>query len=194
MIDNKPDRWAIYQLFASLVPCDSREKEQIDFARNWISSGAELYRMGKPDHPKIHLVSYFAVVDPICREFLLVDHKKAGLWLPPGGHVEPGEHPQETVRREAQEELGIQSEFLFQEPIFLTVTNTVGNVAPHTDVSLWYVLKGKKSDHMQFDREEFHHIRWFGANDIPFERSDPQMKRFIEKVSKMTYQGLYDNR
>ncbi len=39
--------------------------------------------------------------------------------------------PKETVRREAKEELGIDVEFLFDEPILLTVTKTVGNVAKH---------------------------------------------------------------
>ncbi|MFI5343447.1 MAG: NUDIX domain-containing protein [Chlamydiales bacterium] len=40
--------------------------------------------------------------------FNLVDHKKANLWLPAGGHVEPNEHPRETVKREILEELSIQ--------------------------------------------------------------------------------------
>jgi 8-oxo-dGTP diphosphatase len=34
---------------------------------------------------------------------LLVDHVNAGLWLPPGGHVEPDEDPEVTARREARE-------------------------------------------------------------------------------------------
>ena len=38
---------------------------------------------------------------------LLVNHINAGLWLPPGGHVEPDEHPAQTASREALEELGI---------------------------------------------------------------------------------------
>lgn len=45
------------------------------------------------------------------KKVLLMDHKKAELWLPPGGHVEPGENPRETVRREAKEKLGIDAEF-----------------------------------------------------------------------------------
>ena len=32
---------------------------------------------------------------------------EASLWLPTGGHVEPGEDPSDTVERECQEELGI---------------------------------------------------------------------------------------
>ena len=38
---------------------------------------------------------------------LLVDHRMAQLWLPNGGHVEPGEHPRDTVVRELKEEIGL---------------------------------------------------------------------------------------
>lgn len=144
----------------------------------------EIFRIAKPDKPNIHLVSYFIIVDLDTNEFLLVDHKKAQLWLPPGGHVEPNEHPREAVKREAEEELGIEAKFIFEDPVFLTVTNTLGNVACHTDVSLWYLLRGNQHELLKFDTDEFHQIRWFHQEEIPFEYTDPHMKRFIDKINK----------
>ena len=35
---------------------------------------------------------------------LLHWHRKVGLWLPPGGHIEPNEDPVQAARREALEE------------------------------------------------------------------------------------------
>lgn len=119
-------------------------------------------------------------------KILLVDHKKAELWLPPGGHVEAGEDPKETVRREAKEELRIEAEFLVDEPLLLTVTKTVGNTTKHTDVSLWYLLKGDPNQALNCDRNEFHQICWFGIDDIPFGKSDPHMKRFIDKMLRLS--------
>lgn len=46
------------------------------------------------------------------QEILLIDHKKLGVWLPPGGHVDDGETPDETARREALEETGWETELL----------------------------------------------------------------------------------
>ncbi len=38
---------------------------------------------------------------------LLVNHKRIGAWVPPGGHIEPDELPEETVVREVLEETGL---------------------------------------------------------------------------------------
>lgn len=38
---------------------------------------------------------------------LLHPHRKLGLWLPPGGHVEPHELPDDAARRETLEETGL---------------------------------------------------------------------------------------
>jgi 8-oxo-dGTP pyrophosphatase MutT (NUDIX family) len=53
---------------------------------------------------------YIVPVDEESRCMLLGDHRKSGLWLPPGGHVEE-EHPRDTVTREAAEELQIDARF-----------------------------------------------------------------------------------
>lgn len=54
----------------------------------------------------------------------------------------------------------------------------------HTDVSLWYVLRGNRETPVKFDTEEFYQIQWFHQKEIPYERTDPHMKRFVDKVMK----------
>ena len=166
----------------AIRPYDTLELEQIQEVLVWIDSGAPLYRITKPDIPPQHLVSYFVLFDALQQKVLLVDHKKAGLWLPSGGHVEPNEHPQTTVRRELREELGIEAIFLSPAPLFLTVTPTVGHTAGHIDVSLWYLLQGNCSQELTFDREEFNQIGWFALDALPFAHSDPHLGRFVAKL------------
>ena len=43
---------------------------------------------------------------------LLHQHRKLGIWLPPGGHVEPAELPDEAAVREVREETGVSVELL----------------------------------------------------------------------------------
>ncbi len=47
-------------------------------------------------------------------KLLLIKHKKTGKWLPAGGHSEPGETLDETLRREIKEELNLEITFLEQ--------------------------------------------------------------------------------
>lgn len=164
----------------AIAPLDQLERETKVSVLSWIDSGAELFRTQKPATPDKHLVSYFPVVDG---DFvLLVDHINAGLWLPTGGHVEPHEHPRATALREVQEELSITGRFLFDEPLLLTSTMTVGRTAGHTDVSLWYALEGDRQQDLVYDHSEFRSIRWFNKHDIPLDRADPQMHRFLSKL------------
>ncbi|HWV22735.1 MAG TPA: NUDIX domain-containing protein [Thermomicrobiales bacterium] len=43
---------------------------------------------------------------------LLHKHRKLGLWLPPGGHIEPHELPDEAALREVEEESGLIIELI----------------------------------------------------------------------------------
>ena len=176
-----PMRDKIVKVVAAIEPLDEVEREHRESTIEWIRSGAPIFRTMKPDVPPRHLVSYFALVDVQRGKMLLVDHKIAGLWLPSGGHVEPGEDPRATVVREIAEELGLAAEFIQPDPLFITVTRTRKD-GGHTDVSLWYLLRGDSTRAIEFDRGEFQGVRWFGFDEIPFERSDPHMRRFVEKL------------
>jgi 8-oxo-dGTP pyrophosphatase MutT (NUDIX family) len=164
----------------AIEPLDPVETEHLADALAWVDSGADLIRVAKPATPPKHLVSYFAVVD--ADAILLVDHKNAGLWLPSGGHVEPGEHPRSTVMRELQEELGFKADHEIQAPLMVTCTTTSGLTAGHTDVSLWYVVHGSRSQPIEFDTAEFNGVQWFHFSEVPFERSDPHLGRFLKKL------------
>jgi 8-oxo-dGTP diphosphatase len=176
-----PMRDRIAEIVAAIEPADELEREHRDATLEWIRSGAPIFRTQKPDVPPMHLVSYFALVDEQRGKLLLVDHKLAGLWLPSGGHVEPEEDPRATVIRELAEELRLAADFMQPRPMFITVTRTRKD-GGHTDVSLWYLLRGDSSRAIEFDRAEFHGVRWFGFDEIPLERSDPHMRRFMEKL------------
>lgn len=176
----------VYDIVAGIKSFDDLEARHIADTLSWIESGVPIFRIEKPDVPNKHLVSYFILLDELEKKILLVDHKKAQLWLPAGGHVEIDEDPKETVIRECFEELKIQADFWRAAPIFLTSTITVGLTAGHTDVSLWYILKGNEIQTLNFDKEEFNDVQWFHINEIPYEKSDPHMSRFVNKL-KMNF-------
>lgn len=174
-------RAATRALIAALAPGDAREEADIAFALNWIDSGAPLWRRGAPATPPIHLVSYCALVAD--GHVLLGDHRKAGLWLPPGGHVEPAEHPREAARREAREELaGLEAAFLTDAPVLLSVQRDVG-ASRHTDVSLWFALRGDRTRRCGFDGGEFRALRWWPMSGLPAGRSRPDLARLAARLA-----------
>jgi 8-oxo-dGTP diphosphatase len=175
-------RAAIREEVRSIKALDALERDHIQATLRWIDSEAPLSRIAKPADPPQHLVSYFCVVDG--EHMLLVDHISAQRWLPPGGHVEPGEHPRETVARELHEELGVMLEAPLNAPFFLTRTETVGLSAGHIDVSLWYLVHINKGLPLRFDQSEFKGMRWFAFADIPLDQSDPHLSRFLAKVKQ----------
>lgn len=176
-------RVELMNLIREIEPHDALEAEHIVQSLTWIASGAPLYRRERADDPPQHLVAEFLLYDASAGKLLLVDHKKAGIWLPSGGHIEADETPFGTVVREVVEELGVEAEFLLPTPLFLTITPTVGtNVAPHVDVTLWYLLAGDCTQALNFDVGEFHAIEWFALDALPRERIDPHIARFVAKV------------
>lgn len=175
------------ELVSQIQPCDEIEAAHRNDAIAWLKSTDDVFRRVKPKTPPKHLVSYVVIVDPTHRNVFLVDHVLAGRWLPPGGHVEPDEHPGETAQREVAEELGFAADFsVFGDtPLFLTVTETVGTDDRHVDVSLWFVASTSQQTPMTLDQREFNDSRWWTSNEISStsqERFDPHFHRFIAKL------------
>jgi 8-oxo-dGTP pyrophosphatase MutT (NUDIX family) len=181
----RPPVTAIHDLVSSLVPGDELEAEHRLDTLRWLEGTDDVFRRAKPATPARHLVSYVVPVDPDDGGVLLVDHVNAGLWLPPGGHVEPDEHPALTARREAYEELGVDAGNLDDQPAFLTVTRTVGLDHGHTDVSLWFILSAHGAQPLVLDTAEFRGARWWSPAEVDEADPgifDPHFARFLAKI------------
>ncbi|MCL4379311.1 MAG: NUDIX domain-containing protein [Candidatus Marsarchaeota archaeon] len=112
-------------------------------------------------------------------KLLLLNHSKIGAWLPPGGHVEEGEFPDEAARRETKEETGLDVELLYDDPIKHkdVAAHTIGT--PFTIVYEDIQYK-TGSHHIHFDlvyiarvkggsisaKKESDEARWFTADEI----------------------------
>jgi 8-oxo-dGTP pyrophosphatase MutT (NUDIX family) len=115
------------------------------------------------------------------------DHTKASAWLPPGGHVELDEDPRLAAVREAREELGLFANFgthFGYDPLFITIGKTKG-YGNHTDISLWYAIRGDSNRKLKYDPAEMRSYKWLSAKQIlamDISQLDPHMHRFIQKM------------
>ena len=156
---------------------------------SWLAGTDDIFRRARPLTPSPHLVSYFLLVDRLAGRVLLCDHRLSGLWLPTGGHVEPGEHPLDTVRREAVEELGVTAQpdpEFGDRPFFLTMTETVGPPATrHVDVTLWFALAGSIGQALHPDPREFDQVRWWTVAKLGqagLDRFEPHLLRALDAL------------
>ena len=53
-------------------------------------------------------------------QVLLIHHHKLGMWLYPGGHIDPNEDPAQAVVREVREETGVAVELVSAGTPFTT--------------------------------------------------------------------------
>jgi 8-oxo-dGTP pyrophosphatase MutT (NUDIX family) len=79
------------------------------------------------------------------RGTVLHRHKRLGIWMQPGGHIDAGESPDDAALREATEELGLAVKHPPMGPLLLHLD--VHEAAHgHTHLDLRYLLLGADTD------------------------------------------------
>ena len=120
------------------------------------------------DLDPIHVTGSAIVTGP--RGVLLLRHKRLGLWLQPGGHVDPGESPWEAALREAHEETGLSVSFTQFDPDgvpSLVHVDVHDGGRGHTHLDLRYVLDGGDADPdpPEGESQEIEWLDWPAAVD-----------------------------
>ena len=118
-------------------PREAASKQQV------LDALARLHRPFDEDAGPVHVTGSAVVVGP--RGTVLHLHKRLHRWLQPGGHVDPGERPEDAALREAQEETGLPLAHPVDGPRLIHV-----DVHPaakgHTHLDLRYLLLAPDRD------------------------------------------------
>jgi 8-oxo-dGTP pyrophosphatase MutT (NUDIX family) len=158
----------VWAALAHGVPVDEREAA----ARRRFA--AELDRLRRPfdqTADAVHITASAVVVGP--RGVVLHRHKRLGLWLQPGGHVEPGEDPVDAARREVTEETGLSGDLVDIRPVHLDVHGG-GRGHVHLDLRWLIEAQGDPAPHAG----ESPDVRWFGW-DAAQAIADPGLAGFL---------------
>lgn len=129
-----------------------------------------------------HFTATGLVVDKTRSKALMILHKKLNVWLPAGGHVEPGELPHETVVREVFEETGVRARIIdASNNLCLSNTREIQICAPRWVLHEPIPAHGQKPAHWHYDfiycleaentefvhnEHETHGINWFDAPQL----------------------------
>lgn len=111
---------------------------------------------------------------------LLVHHNKFNKWVPPGGHIEENETPDQTVVREWKEEVSLNVDILpAHESAFAGDANATPIPMPfHIDLEregfdiprigyFFYIKLRDSNETVVFQKEELHDAKWVSKEDLP---------------------------
>jgi 8-oxo-dGTP pyrophosphatase MutT (NUDIX family) len=131
--------------------------------RTSTSKARFLSEVARLEHPfdetadPVHVTASAVVVGPAGT--LLHRHKRLGLWLQPGGHVDPGESPEDAVLREVAEETGLRARHPEESPTLVHVDVHDGGRG-HTHLDLRYLVHAEGEPAPP--EGESQDVRWFG--------------------------------
>ena len=157
----------------SRMPVDDRE------ARSVVQFLDAYDRLDDPfeqESDPIHVTGSGFVIGP--RGVLLLKHKRLGIWLQPGGHIDSGETPWAASLRECREETGLDVRFTGSVdadgvPELIHVDVHAGGRG-HTHLDLRYLIDGGDADPAP-PEDESQEIAWFAWADA-IELSDPGLR------------------
>lgn len=142
----------------------------------------------RDENPTSHFCVYTWPYNPQTKEVFFVHHKKAGIWLAPGGHIDLGETLVTTRNREAKEELGVILADKNPQPFMFSICDIEERPTQpcreHFDT--WYLIETDGQD-FQVDPEEFLETRWMSLEEADKMVTDPSNRLALEKLKSTIF-------
>jgi 8-oxo-dGTP pyrophosphatase MutT (NUDIX family) len=133
-----------------------------------------------------HFTASAFVLAPDRTELLLIHHAKLGLWLQPGGHVEPHD---ETVlaaaRREVLEEVGVAALDLDHDGLFDLDVHEIParkEALAHEHFDVRYLFRAR--DRSFAASSEVRGAKWTALGDIEGSGTDDSVLRAVRKLRR----------
>jgi len=131
------------------------------------------------------------------KQVLMIFHKKLNVWLPPGGHVEENELPDNAVLREIFEETGIKAEILPTKQVlnstdgrcrelvrpFTILLEDIEGDGTHNHIDLIYLCVAMNEE-LIIDKSEASDIGWFSFEQIVDLETFENVKQIIQKAAQ----------
>ncbi|MFZ0325202.1 MAG: NUDIX domain-containing protein [Actinomycetes bacterium] len=175
------------QTLRSYRPEDSRQRDLRDSVLAHLLEHDDGTERGcRPDHVTASAI----VLSPDGRRVMLDLHRKVGLWLQFGGHIEP-EDPgiARAALREAREESGVDALALWSpHPLQIDVHPAPCGARHHLDVQFLACCDPATSPRVS---AESHDVRWFDVDRLP-SPTDVAVESLVARAAGVLRQSARD--
>jgi 8-oxo-dGTP pyrophosphatase MutT (NUDIX family) len=131
-----------------------------------------------------HFTASAFVLAPDRAELLLIHHAKLGLWLQPGGHVEPSDETVlDAARREVLEEVGIARLDLDHDGLFDVDVHAIParkEALAHEHFDVRYLFRARERSFAA--SSEVRGAKWTALADIESSGTDDSVLRAVRKL------------
>jgi 8-oxo-dGTP pyrophosphatase MutT (NUDIX family) len=156
-----------------VVPADEHEAAHVELTID------ALERLARPfdEHAQAdHVTASAFVVSPL--GVVLHRHRLLGIWIQPGGHVDPGENPRDGALRETFEETGLRTTHL--EPPVLVHVHVHPGPRGHRHFDCRWLLEATDTT-LSPGASESHELGWF-LPEAALARCEPELRPGLEKA------------
>lgn len=107
---------------------------------------------------------------------------RRGMWDLPGGFLDPFEHPEEGIQREAREELGVEIELLALLGLFV---DTYGDDEPTVTIHYAASITGGEPT----PADDVDDVRWFPLHALPADLAFQNVGEALTALKELIEQG-----
>lgn len=135
-----------------------------------------------------HVTASVYVVDPATATLLLHHHRRLDRWLQMGGHLEPGETPQEAALREGREESGLSDLRLVTDAIVdldVHFIPAAKGEPGHHHYDVRYIATTAVPQSIAMDDAESKGLAWLALDRAETLMQEAAATRVIAKIRRM---------
>jgi 8-oxo-dGTP pyrophosphatase MutT (NUDIX family) len=158
-----------------IEPVDEREAASLVMTLDRLNWPGDPFSEAENDH---HATASAFVISS--RGVILHRHRRLGIWVQPGGHIDVGEAPDAACLRETKEETGLEVRHL--DPVELFHVDVHAGPNAHTHYDLRYVLVAAPKD-PEPPQGESQDVFWFDFASA-IERAEPALAPALAKLAE----------
>ena len=132
-------------------------------------------------------------------KLLMVYHKKMGVWVIPGGHLEENEYPFEGAKREVLEETGVEAKILDYSEVqtpeskeekqipnaYITLSESIpakGDKDAHIHMDLIYLAEADENANILPQEDEVSDAKWMTFEEVLDSGTFDSIKQIVKRM------------